>query len=205
MYLSDMIADVRLYVPSVVPEQAMLALQRGAVRFFRDSTLWRDTRTYTLRTGTDSFKLAAPSDEAAISAVKGIRFGGWEVPMVDRITFSQYQGVGSHPEVACVDLRAGVIRIAPTPTATQDNVYVVTSVIIPSADADELDVDSFAAEFQPAILAAALSTLFTIPVFMDANAATVQESMYLDAVIRAQNKAEGLLDGEPKVVKYGGL
>lgn len=206
MYLSDLIADIRLYIPGVVDEQAMAALQRAARRFFRDTQLWRDTRSYTLRAGQAGFQLISPYEDAEIVAIKTVAFEGWEVPFVDQIGFNEATGsFGGYPSVCRVDLRNSMLRVAPGASADQSNAYSVTSVLIPTADADELEVDAFASEFYPTIVAAALSNLFTIPLFMDANSAAVHEGMYADGAQRAMNKAAGLLDGGAKVVRYGGL
>lgn len=205
MFLSDLVPNITLQIPGCTDDVALKALVDGARRFYRDSTLWRDVKSYSLVAGADALRLRVPSD-TEISAVRYVTFEGTSLDAVQAAEFEAKAGSAAvHPEVYVAQLRDMVVRVAPPAEAEQNNAYNVELVLVPSRESDELVVDNFAAEFEDAYEYAALAKLFATPLFLNLNLAAYNESLYGDLMQRAMNKAQGLLNGGALSTTYGGL
>lgn len=205
MYLSDLIPNITLQIPGCTDDVALKALVDGARRFYRESTLWRDTKSYSLVSGSDVLRLRVPED-TEISAVRYVTFEGHPLTCVQAVEFGAYShSKAARPDVYLATLRDFVVRVAPSASQDQSNSYNVELVLVPSREADELLVDNFAAEFEAAYEYAALSKLYTMPLFMNLQLAAYNDALYTDLMQRAMNKAQGLLNGGALVTTYGGL
>lgn len=205
MFLSDLVPNITLQVPNCLDEVAMKALVEGARRFYRETTLWREHRSFSLVAGADAVRLRVP-DETVVSAVRSVTFEGRALQRVDSTDYAAYEGRQSyHPEVYLPYLRDGIVRIGPATVDAQNNAYNIEYVLVPTLDADELDVDGFAAEYEKAYEYAALSSLFSMPLFANPALSNLNEARYADIAQQAINKAQGLLDGGAIVTEYGGL
>lgn len=205
MFLSDLVPNITLQIPGCTDDVALRALVDGARRFYRDSTLWRDVKSYSLVAGADALRLRVPAD-TEISAVRYVTFEGTPLDAVQAAEFEAKAGsAAAHPEVYVAQLRDMVVRVAPPAEAEQNNAYNVELVLVPSRESDELVVDNFAAEFEDAYEYAALAKLFATPLFLNLNLAGYNESLYGDLMQRAMNKAQGLLNGGALSTTYGGL
>lgn len=205
MYLSDLVPNVVMQIPGCTDDVAMRSLIDGARRFYRESTLWRDVKSYSLSDGMDVLRLRVP-DETEVTAVRYVTFEGRPLENVQSADFGLHSGsAAARPDVYTAFLRDLVVRVAPPASCNQDNAYNVELVLVPSRDSDELPVDNFAAEFEGAYEYAALAKLFTMPAFMNLQLAAYNESMYADLMQRAMNKAQGLLNGGALSTVYGGL
>lgn len=205
MFLSDLVPSITLQIPGCTDDVAMAALVAGAARFYRESTLWRDSRKYTLRDGFDVIRLKTPED-TEIVAVKQVLFDGVSVDAVRANEISVYAGApAAKPSVYVVALRDKLVRLVPAASYTQENAYEIECVLAPSKDADEILVDEFAAEFESAYVHAALAKLFAMPLFLNLQLASYNEALYSDMAQQAMNKAQGLLNGGVLSTTYGGL
>lgn len=205
MYLSDLVPSVTVQIPGCTDDVAMSALVAGAARFYRESTLWRESQKYTLRDGFDAIRLKTP-DDTDIVAVKQVLFEGVSVDAVRASEISVYAGApAAKPSVYVVALRDKLVRLVPAASYTQENAYDIECVLAPSKDADELLVDEFAAEFESAYVYAALAKLFAMPLFLNLQLASYNEILYSDMAQQAMNKAQGLLNGGVLSTTYGGL
>lgn len=207
MFLSYLVPNVTLQIPGCTDDVALKALVDGARRFYRDSTLWRDVKSYSLVAGADALRLRVPAD-TEISAVRYVTFEGISLEAVQPVEFEEKRSFALaawHPEVYVAQLRDMVVRVSPPASTEQNNAYNVQLVLVPSREADELLVDNFAAEFEDAYEYAALAKLFATPLFLNLNLAAYNESLYGDLMQRAMNKAQGLLNGGALSTTYGGL
>ncbi len=205
MYLSDLIPNITLQIPGCTDDVALKALVDGARRFYRESTLWRDTKSYSLVFGSDALRLRIP-ENTDISAVRFVTFEGQPLVRVQGLEFESYsRAKAARPEVYAALLRDLIVRVAPPASQPQNNSYNVELVLVPSVDADELPVDNFAAEFEVAYTYGALAKLFSMPLFLNLQLAAYNEALFADMVQRAMNKAQGLLNGGALSTTYGGL
>lgn len=205
MYLSDLLRNVTLQIPNCIDEVAMQALVNGARRFYRETTLWRDIRGYSLTAGSDSIRLRVP-EETFVHSVRSVVFEGRELRRVDAVDFEEYVGSEAYrPEVFLPQTRDNLVRIGPATSRDQSNAYKVECVLVPTIDADELLVDNFASEFESAYEYAALASLFSMPIFINAQLSSLNEARYADIAQQAMNKAQGLTQGGVIVTGYGGL
>lgn len=205
MYLSDLVQNVVMQIPGCTDDVAMKALIDGARRFYRESTLWRDVKSYSLSDGMDVLRLRVP-EETEVAAVRYVAFEGRPLENVQSVEFGLHSGAAAaRPEVYTALLRDLVVRVAPPASGDQNNAYNVELVLVPSRDSDELPVDNFASEFEGAYEYAALAKLYAMPSFMNLQLAAYNESMYADLMQRAMNKAQGLLNGGVLSTGYGGL
>lgn len=204
MFLSDLVPNVVMQIPGCTDDIAMKAIVDGARRFYRESTLWRDSRSYSLVAGADVLRLRVPED-TEVASVRYVTFEGTPLDIVSPVEFGLFSGVASRPRKFSPLLSEQVVRIAPAAGVAQDNSYNVELVLVPSREADELPVDNFASEFESAYEYAALAKLFAMPAFMNLNLAAYNESLYADLAQRAMNKAQGLLNGGVLSTGYGGL
>ena len=205
MFLSDLVPNITLQIPGCVDDVAMKALVEGARRFYRETTLWRDIRSYSLAAGADALRLRFP-EETTVSAVRSVTFEGRHLERVDSVDYAQYEGSEAYsPEVFLPVTRDAVVRIGPASSRDQSNAYNVECVLVPTQDADELEVDNFAAEFEKAYEYAALASLYSMPLFLNATLSNLNEARYADIATQATNKAQGLTQGGVIVTGYGGL
>lgn len=205
MFLSDLVPDVTLQIPGCTDDVAMAALVEGARRFYRESTLWRDSKVYSLVAGGDVLRLRVP-DTADVIAVKYVTFGNSELELLHPADFSTLMHEASQsPRYYTVQLRERFVRVAPSASVDQNDAYSVECVLVPNRDADELEVDNFAAEFEGAYTYGALAKLFSMPLFLNLQLAAYNEALFADMVQRAMNKAQGLLNGGVLSTTYGGL
>ena len=150
-------------------------------------------------------RLRVPED-TEISAVRYVTFEGYPLTCVQAVEFGAYSySEAARPDVYLAMLRDFVVLVAPSASQDQSNSYNVELVLVPSREADDLLVDNFAAEFEAAYEYAALSKLYTMPLFMNLQLAAYNEALFADMVQRAMNKAQGLLNGGALVTTYGGL
>lgn len=205
MFLSDLVRNITLQIPNCLDEVAMQALVSGARRFYRETTLWRDARSYSLSAGSDALRLRVP-EFTTISAVRLVTFEGEVLDRVDAGGYARYEGRTAYvPEVYLPKPKDAIVRIGPATSRDQSNAYNVECVLVPTEDADELDVDNFAAEFDKAYEYAALASLYSMPLFLNAQLSNLNEARYADIAQQAINKAQGLTDGGVIVTGYGGL
>lgn len=205
MFLSDLVPDITLQIPGCTDDVAMAALVEGARRFYRESTLWRDAKSYSLVAGGDVLRLRAP-ETTDIAAVRYVTFEGRELEAKQPVEFTALQREPAYaPDFYTAQLRDCVVRISPPASRDQNNSYNVECVLIPNRDADELEVDNFAAEFEGAYTYGALAKLFSMPLFLNLQLAAYNEALFADMVQRAMNKAQGLLNGGVLSTTYGGL
>ena len=204
MFLSDLVPEVTLQIPGCTDDVAMSALVDGARRFYRESTLWRDARSYSLLANSDALRLILPDGVDAVD-VRFVTFEGKPLERVSSAEYASYIEPAYAPRVYCEFLRNGVIRIGPPASRDQNNSYNVECVLVPNRDADELEVDNFAAEFEGAYTYGALAKLFSVPLFLNLQLAAYNEALFADMVQRAMNKAQGLLNGGVLSTTYGGL
>ena len=205
MFLSDLVPEVTLQIPGCTDDVAMSALVEGARRFYRESTLWRDARSYSLVAGGDVLRLRAP-ETTDIAAVRYVTFEGRELEARQPVEFTALQREPAYaPDFCTAQLRDRVVRISPPASRDQNNSYNVECVLVPDRDADELEVDNFAAEFEGAYTYGALAKLFSMPLFLNLQLAAYNEALFADMVQRAMNKAQGLLNGGVLSTTYGGL
>ena len=200
MFLSDLVPDVTLQIPGCTDDVAMAALVEGARRFYRESTLWRDAKSYSLVAGGDVLRLRAP-ETTDIAAVRYVTFEGRELEAKQPVQREPAYA----PDFYTAQLRDRVVRISPPASRDQNNSYNVECVLVPDRDADELEVDNFAAEFEVAYTYGALAKLFSMPLFLNLQLAAYNEALFADMVQRAMNKAQGLLNGGVLSTTYGGL
>ena len=205
MFLSDLVPEVTLQIPGCTDDVAMSALVEGARRFYRESTLWRDAKSYSLVAGGDVLRLRAP-ETTDIAAVRYVTFEGRELEARQPVEFTALQREPAYaPDFYTAQLRDRVVRISPPASRDQNNSYNVECVLVPNRDADELEVDNFAAEFEGAYTYGALAKLFSMPLFLNLQLAAYNEALFADMVQRAMNKAQGLLNGGALSTTYGGL
>lgn len=205
MFLSDLVRNVTLQVPNCIDDVAMRALVDGARRFYRETTLWRDIRSYSLAAGADALRLRMP-EETAIAAVRSVTFEGNSLRRVDAVDYAEYEGTEAYaPEVFYPVIKDNTVRIGPATSRDQSNAYNVECVLVPTEDADELDVDNFASEFEKAYEYAALASLFSTSLFLNLQLAQLNEARYSDIATQAVNKAQGLTQGGVITTGYGGL
>lgn len=204
MFLSDLVPEVTLQIPGCTDDVAMSALVDGARRFYRESTLWRDAKSYSLLANSDALRLILPDGVDAV-AVRFVTFEGKSLERVSSAEYALYNEPAYVPRVYCEFLRNGVIRIGPPASRDQNNSYNVECVLVPNRDAAELEVDNFAAEFEAAYTYGALAKLYAMPLFLNLQLASYNEALFADLVQRAMNKAQGLLGGGALSTTYGGL
>ena len=205
MYLSDLVPSITVQIPGCTDDVAMSALVEGARRFYRESTLWRDAKSYSLVAGGDVLRLRAP-ETTDIAAVRYVTFEGRELEAKQPVEFTSLQRESAYaPDFYTAQLRDRVVRISPPASRDQSNSYNVECVLVPNRDADELEVDNFAAEFEGAYTYGALAKLFSMPLFLNLQLAAYNEALFADMVQRAMNKAQGLLNGGVLSTTYGGL
>lgn len=205
MFLSDLVPDITLQIPGCTDDVAMAALVEGARRFYRESTLWRDAKSYSLVAGSDVLRLRAP-EAADISAVLYVTFEGHALEAKPYVDFTALNSAPSYaPDYYTAQLRDSVVRISPPASSDQNNAYNVECILVPTRDADELEVDNFASEFEAAYTYGALAKLYAVPLFLNLQLAAYNEALFADLVQRAMNKAQGLLNGGVLSTTYGGL
>ena len=205
MFLSDLVPNITLQIPGCTDEVAMKAIVTAARRFYRETTLWRDIRSYSLAAGAYALRLRFP-EETTVSAVRSVTFEGDSLRRVDAVDYAEYEGTEAYaPEVFLPVTKDNIVRIGPATSRDQSNAYNVECVLVPTEDADELDVDNFAAEFQNAYEYAALASLFSMPLFLNFPLSNLNEARYADIATQAINKAQGLTQGGVIVTSYGGL
>ena len=205
MFLSDLVPEVTLQIPGCTDDVAMVALVDGARRFYRESTLWRDAKSYSLPANADVLRLRAPED-TDIAAVRYVTFEGRELEAKQYVELTALNSEPSYaPMYYSAQLRGAVVRVSPPAFSDQNNAYNVECVLVPTRDADELVVDTFAAEFEAVYVYGALAKLFAMPLFLNLQLAAYNEALFSDLVQRAMNKAQGLLNGGVLSTTYGGL
>lgn len=206
MFLSELVPDLLMEVPNLTDVQAMRAIQRAARRFYSETLLWEEQRTYSVSEGTSVVRFLLPIDECSIIAVKRAYFEGDELLPMREPEFMQAtelpaapQPLGYLPKLS--DMTA---LVAPIASVRQDNSYDFTLILAPSMDADELPLDAYS-QFEDAYVAGALSKLYASSLFLNPALADLNEGRFNDFVTRAVNLRDNLYTGPAKVVGYGGL
>lgn len=205
MFLSDLVRDLTMEVPNLTDTQAMRALQRAARRFYSETLLWEDRRSYQVGEGASSFRLSLPIDECSVITVKYVYFDGEELPLMRQTDFQAASSLpsASYPHGVMPSLSKESVFIAPSASVKQAG-YEVVLVLAPSMDADELPLDAYS-QFEDAYIVGALSGLYSKGLFLNPALADVNEARFSDFVTRAVNLRDGLYSGPAKVVGYGGL
>ena len=205
MFLSELVPDLLMEVPNLTDVQAMRALQRAARRFYSETLLWEDRRSYQVGEGASSFRLSLPIDECSVIAVKYVYFDGEELPLLRQTEFQSVSSLPStpYPHGVMPSLPKESIFIAP-PASSKQAGYEVVLVLAPSMDADELPLDAYS-QFEDAYVAGALSKLYASSLFLNPALADLNEGRFNDFVTRAVNLRDNLYTGPAKVVGYGGL
>lgn len=206
MYLSELVPDLLMQVPNLTDIQAMRALQKATRRFYSETLLWEDQRTYSVSEGTSVVRFLLPIDECSIISVKRAYFEGDELMPMRESEFmaasqlpASAQPLGYYPR-----LSAMTALVAPIASVRQDNSYDFTLILAPTMDADELPLDAYT-QFEDAYVAGALSNLYANGLFLNPALADINESRFNDFVTRAVNLRDNLYSGPAKVVGYGGL
>lgn len=206
MFLSDLLPDLTMEVPNLTDVQGMRALGRAARRFYSDTLLWQDRRTYSLAEGATAIRLRLPIEECTLKTVNRVYFEGEELrPITEQEYVSNLDSAYSDHPIGFIPSTDGLaLLIAPPPRVRQDNSYAVNAIYIPTIEADELPLDMHS-EFEPAYVAGALAYLYATGTFLNPALADVNEGRYQEYVIQAQNKRDRLYEGYAKTVSYGGL
>ena len=206
MFLSDLLPDLTMEVPNLTDVQGMRALGRAARRFYSDTLLWQDRRTYSLAEGTTAIRLLLPIEECTLKTVNRVYFEGRELPPFteEELLSVSREAHSDRPAGFYVSMNGATLLVAPPALHRQDNSYDINAVFVPTVDADELPLDMHS-EFEPAYIAAALANLYSTGAFLNPALADVNEGRYQEYVIQAMNKRDQLYQGYAKTVSYGGL
>ena len=206
MFLSELVPDLLMEVPNLTDVQAMRYLQRSARRFYTESLLWEERRSYSVADGTFVVRFRLPVDECSIIAVKRGYFEGEELPVFLESEFVSAMELPAAPQPLgyLPRLSDKTALVAPIASVRQDNSYDFTLILAPTMDADELPLDAYS-QFEDAYISGALSTIYSSNLFLNPALADVNEQKFTAAVIRAQNTRDNLYSGPAKVVGYGGL
>lgn len=206
MFISDLVPDLVMEVPNLTDTQAMRALQRSVRRFYSESLLWRDRRSYTVAEGTSVVRFSLPVEESRIVAVLQGYFEGSELPVLSERDYMEASQLpptnwplGYLPRVS-----EGTALVAPVARIRQDNSYAFTLTLVPTMDADELPLDAYS-QFEDGYIAGALAYLYGTALFLNPPLSALNEAKFSEAVIRAQNVRDNLYSGPAKVTTYGGL
>lgn len=207
MFISDLVPDLVMEVPDLTDVQAMRALQRSVRRFYSESLLWRERRSYSVSEGGYVVRFILPVEESSIIAVHGGYFEGEELPVMteaEYLPYSHEQVSASRPFGYLPRLSEGTALVTPIANVRQDNSYAFTLTLTSTMDADELPLDAYS-QFEDGYIAGALSYLYGTSAFLNPSLADLNESKFSAAVLRAQNLRDNLYAGPAKVVTYGGL
>lgn len=206
MFISDLVPDLVMEVPNLTDVQAMRALQRSFRRFYSESLLWRERRTYSVGEGTFVLRFVLPVEESSIIAIHQGYFEGEELPVLSEAEFLSLsqQPPANRPSGYMPRLADKTALVAPVARIRQDNSYAFTLTLTPTMDADELPLDAYS-QFEDGYVAGALAYLYGTALFLNPPLAALNEAKFSEAVIRAQNVRDNLYSGPAKVTAYGGL
>ena len=136
MFLSELVPDLLMEVPNLTDVQAMRYLQRSARRFYTESLLWEERRSYSVADGTFVVRFMLPVDECSIIAVKRGYFEGEELPVFLESEFVSAMELPAAPQPLgyLPRLSDKTAFVAPIASVRQDNSYDFTLILAPTMD-----------------------------------------------------------------------
>ena len=198
MFLSELVPDLLMEVPNLTDVQAMRAIQRAARRFYSETLLWEEQRTYSVSEGTSVVRFLLPIDECSIIAVKRAYFEGDELLPMREPEFMQATELPAAPQPLgyLPKLSAMTALVAPIASVRQDNSYDFTLILAPSMDADELPLDAYS-QFEDAYVAE-LTHFLDVLEGAPSRACTPAEA--LEALYIAEAANRSLASGAPILI-----
>lgn len=190
MNLADLASEVRPDVPGCPDPVIEAALQKAAVRFFRDSGVWRETLSaISLTSGQATYTPSVPT-ESRLERVLRAKYGNSTLDQAPHEDLALRDESGA-PRAFAMD-PANDLVLYPTPddNATED--VTVFALLVPLRSAITIP-DRLGEEWEDALVAFAKADLLDTPKkpWADPQAAQYQRRIYQTERARAKQEALG--------------
>lgn len=198
MFLEDLFPELEIYVPAVMDEVYLLALQHGSRKFFRESEVWCvPLDTVPVGANVNEIEIDVPSD-TSIHAVHSVSIKGDEL---NPASFSVVSALKSSKGAPSDWYRQGVkMHLAPTPVVGFE--LAVLGVLVPVRQHIEIAADEYAEKYSDTIVAAAAYYLSTMPnkPWTNMRAALTYKATYEEGRLIARREALGYLDKRSNIM-----